>query len=261
MTSAYQKARNHVPLNYRLEAKLENLQIRRSDYLVTHSNGHARTLETELGIKRTKFKIIPIGIPITKKRNQYRSDKSKNNIEVLFVGRLENRKGIDILISAIPKIIQKNSSISFNIIGSDPMNIKESYKSNQLFKNHVQFLGKVSSSALENRYQKCDIFVAPSRYESFGIVFVEAMKFSKPVIGTNVGGIPDIVSNNKNGYLIEPECVEALVNTVIKLAGSFELRKEMGREGRKRVVDLFSTNAMCIQSTNYYQSILSKKVF
>ena len=81
------------------------------------------------------------------------------------------------------------------------------------------------------RYLKCDIFVAPSRYESFGIVFVEAMKFSKPVIGTNVGGIPDIVLSNKNGYLIEPESVEALVNAVIKLAGSFELRKEMGREG------------------------------
>ena len=257
MTSAYQKARNRVPLNYRLEAKLENLQIRRSDYLVTHSNGHARTLETELGIKRTKFKIIPIGIPITKKRSEYHSDKSKINIEVLFVGRLENRKGIDILITAIPKIIRKNSSISFNIIGSDPMNLKESYKSNQLFKNHVQFLGKVSSSELENRYKKCDIFVAPSRYESFGIVFVEAMKFSKPVIGTNVGGIPDIVLNNKNGYLIEPESVEALVNAVIKLAGSFELRKEMGREGRKRVMENFSTQAMCIQSVEYYKAALS----
>jgi glycosyltransferase involved in cell wall biosynthesis len=257
MTSAYQKARNRVPLNYRLEAKLENLQIRRSDYLVTHSNGHARTLETELGIKRTNFKIIPIGIPITKKRSEYHSDKSKINIEVLFVGRLENRKGIDILITAIPKIIQKNSSISFNIIGSDPMNLKESYKSNQLFKNHVQFLGKVSSSELENRYKKCDIFVAPSRYESFGIVFVEAMKFSKPVIGTNVGGIPDIVLNNKNGYLIEPESVEALVNAVIKLAGSFELRKEMGRKGRKRVMENFSTQAMTIQSVEYYKAALS----
>ena len=126
-----------------------------------------------------------------------------------------------------------------------------------MFKNHVQFLGKVSSSELENRYKKCDIFVAPSRYESFGIVFVEAMKFSKPVIGTNVGGIPDIVLNNKNGYLIEPESVEALVNAVIKLAGSFELRKEMGRESRKRVMENFSTQAMTIQSVEYYKAALS----
>ena len=261
MTSAYENARIDVPINYQLEAKFENLQIRRSDHIVTHSNGHAKTLETELGIKGKKFKVIPIGIPIAEKGHEYHSLKSKNKIEVLFVGRLENRKGIDILLSAIPKIIRKNSTIRFKIIGSDPMNLKESYKSNELFNDYVQFLGNVSSSVLEDKFKECDIFVAPSRYESFGIVFIEAMKFSKPVVGTNIGGIPDIILNNKNGYLIEPESVEALVNAVLKLAESVELRKVMGKEGRKRVVDLFSTNAMCTQSINYYQSILSKKGF
>lgn len=261
MSSAYENARIDVPINYQLEAKLENLQIKRSDYLVTHSNGHAKTLETELGIKGKKFKVIPIGIPIADKGHEYHSLKSKNKIEVLFVGRLENRKGIDILLSAIPKIIRKNSAIRFKIIGSDPMDLKKSYKSNELFNDNVQFLGNVSSSVLEDKLKECDIFVAPSRYESFGIVFIEAMKFSKPVVGTNIGGIPDIILNNKNGYLIEPESIEALVNAVIKLAESVELRKVMGKEGRKRVVDLFSTNAMCTQSINYYQSILSKKGF
>jgi len=256
MTSAYEKARIDVPINYKLEAKLENLQIRRSDYLVTHSKRHAQELERELGISHKNFKLIPHGIPIPQKFKTSNKPKIKN-LKVLFVGRLERRKGIDVLLEAIPIVLSKIDNVIFSIIGSDPEGFSKSFFQNNELRNHVYFTGRISERELLSAYEECDIFVAPSYYESFGLIYLEAMSFAKPTIGTKAGGIPDIIVDNNTGRLIEPGDVQALAEAIIQLAQSPEMRLKMGTNGRNRVEALFSTRAMSESTVEHFQEFLS----
>ena len=88
--------------------------------------------------------------------------------------------------------------------------------------------------ALDFYYENCDVFVAPSRYESFGIIYLEAMKFSKPVIACDSGGTPGVVSDGKTGILVKPGDFYTLAMAVIKLSNNPVLRKKMKR-GRTRL--------------------------
>ena len=256
MKSAYLNAKLPVSLNYQIEAKFEYKQIIRSDSLVTHSKSHAIELENELGISNQGFKIIPHGIPTYSNHIPVSENK---NINILFVGRLERRKGIDVLLKAIPLVFKSNEYISFHIIGADPLKLGSFFSSNLNIKEKVNFLGKVPNDQLKKAYQKCDIFVAPSYYESFGLIFAEAMAYGKPVIGTNVGGIPDVVEHNTNGILVTPGDQNELAEAILKLANSSKLRVSMGNAGRKRVKEKFSIPEMASNSVKLYEEVLSKK--
>jgi glycosyltransferase involved in cell wall biosynthesis len=260
MASSYKNAKLAVPLNYRIESKLEYQQIMRSDSLITHSKGHSRELEKELGISRNRIETIPIGIPIpiSITDNQVLAA-SNSKVEVLFVGRLERRKGIEVLLKAIPLALKSNGFLVFTIIGSDPSGFKDSFLEYSKVNDQVKFTGKVSKDELSSAYQICDIFVAPSYYESFGIIFTEAMSRGKPVIGTNVGGIPDIVSHNKDGILVPPGNEIDLAAAIIRLADSPKLRSSMGLAGRKKMKENFSVTEMTKRSVQYYEEVLSGK--
>src|SRR5690606_10653103 len=88
----------------------------------------------------------------------------------------------------------------------------------------IRLHGYVSDEELAQLYEECDIFVAPSRYESFGLIFIEAMAHAKPVVGTNVGGIPEIIRNGENGFLFKNEDVKDLTEKIQRLVSDPDLR-------------------------------------
>ena len=258
MASSYRNAKLAVSINYRIESRLEYQQIVRSDSLITHTIAHSVELENEIGVSHKNFKIISHGIPIPPL--QIKTNKSEW-ISVLFVGRLERRKGIEVLIKAIPLVLKSNCTVLFKIIGADADGISDSYSSDSEIRQNIQFLGKVKNDELINAYQNCDIFVAPSYYESFGLIYAEAMAWGKPVIGTKVGGIPDVVEDNKNGILVPPGNEIELASAIIRLADSHELRSSMGLAGRKRIKENFSVEEMARRSVQHYGELLSGKKY
>jgi glycosyltransferase involved in cell wall biosynthesis len=258
MASSYRNAKITASINYQIESRFEYQQIMCGDSLVTHSRSHSLELQNELEISHENFKIISHGIPIPP--SQLITNKSEF-ISVLFVGRLERRKGIEVLLKAIPLVLKSNCSVLFKIIGADADGIADSYSSNSEISEKVQFFGRVKNEELINAYQNCDIFVAPSYYESFGLIFAEAMAWGKPVIGTNVGGIPDVVEHNKNGILVPSGNEIELASAIIRLADSHELRSSMGVEGRKRVQENFSVTEMTKRSVQHYEEVLSEKKY
>ena len=81
--------------------------------------------------------------------------------------------------------------------------------------SNIQFEGRVDNEILRDAYAGCDIFVAPSRFESFGLIFLEAMREGKPVIGCLAGGMPEVVTQNVNGLLVEPNDADALLKAIL----------------------------------------------
>ena len=114
-------------------------------------------------------------------------------------------------------------------------------KCSNLAKNlKVKFVGKVSNKEVVDFYNASDIVIVPSLEEPFGRVVIEAMACKKPVIGTNVGGIPEIIVDKQTGFLIPPKNPEYLEKSILTLIENKKLRRSMGKEGYKRVLNKFT---------------------
>lgn len=165
------------------------------------------------------------------------------DLRVLFVGRLEARKGIDLLLSIAPDVLRQFPNVQLDVVGNDQLpgpngiTYRQAFESQDLppdIAQRIVFHGEVEGKHLRGFYKSCDVFVAPSRYESFGIVFVEAMMFAKPVIGCRAGGMLEIIVDGETGLLAEPGDAASLRDTLTRLIFDADLRARMGRAGRLR---------------------------
>lgn len=184
-----------------------------------------------------------------------------NKINILFLGRLERRKGIDILLRAALNICEKHSNVQFTIAGNNDIEfengktIVEKLKVDlQRFENQILFTGEVSDEEKIRLLKNSDIFVAPSRYESFGLVFLEAMQYFNAIIGTNVGGVKEIIDNNKNGILVEKENIKELERALLTCINDSELREKFATSARLKYDKKFTVDRMVEKTLDYYLS-------
>ena len=254
MKQAFENYSELPDLNYRLAARFEELQIKKSDCLVTHTQNHAVSVAQLLSLNPARFQIIPHSIRREEPAASPISNKT-DKVNILFVGRLEERKGFDILVQTIPIIIDKSPNVVVHICGEGGLLELAKDKLNR-FRKRVFFHGYQSRASLDNFYFECDIFVAPSRYESFGLIYLEAMYFGKPIVACNSGGTPEVVKDNETGILVKPGDHLELVNSILTLVKNSGLRKKFGSAGKSRLKDLFSLDQM-IQSTvdHYYKAL------
>jgi len=252
-------------------AELECEFLRMASAVISNSRGSVRTLREIYGIDPDGIlhHVAPYGIvPVRDEEVPEHEARPTEDPTVLFVGRLEGRKGILDLFEAIPQILRQAPKTRFQIAGSD--NSREDgfhaihgmdYPSyfNKEFSSCVgqtEFLGFVDERQLQRLYRDCDVFVAPSHYESFGLIYLEAMNYARPVIGCRSGGPEDIIVDGKTGFLTPPQDVPALANAIIRLVMSPERRSEMGRSGRQRLIERFSHIAMAREFVEVYKMLL-----
>lgn len=156
-------------------------------------------------------------------------------IAVLFVGRLEARKGIDVLLAAATVALARNPRLEFWIAGDASHTLADGLTAEQTFRAYappavldaVLFLGVVSDDALLWLLANCSMVAIPSRFESYGLVAIEAMMFGKPVVASCVGGLVELVRHNRNGLLIPVEDHDVLAGAIVQLAGDRGLRDRL----------------------------------
>jgi len=174
------------------------------------------------------------------------------DLRILFVGRLERRKGIDVLLDIIPSLLTRHPFLHFDIVGNDAIpgpdgvtTYRAAFEaaSSEEVRTRVRFYGEVTEEQLRGFYRSCDIFVAPSRFESFGQIFVEAMIFGKPTLGCRAGGMMEVIEPDKTGLLAEPGDPVSLSSCLDRLISSPSLRASFGENGRHRYEQLFSIEA------------------
>jgi glycosyltransferase involved in cell wall biosynthesis len=170
--------------------------------------------------------------------------------KVLFLSRWAARKGISYLIKAIPKIMKK-TDVHFVFAGEcrNPRLLKSLF-------NKCTFLGYITNEKIPSLYASSDIFLLPSLYENFPICLLEAMSSESAVIGTNVGGIPELITNEKNGLIIKPKSTNDIIESVIRLVENPQLRKEFGREARIAVEKQFTWEKIAIKTKEQYQKVI-----
>jgi glycosyltransferase involved in cell wall biosynthesis len=239
---------------------LELELMSRSDAVRSISAAIRRDIESAYRFKFEEDRIFvqPLGMSDA---GEVSSEPSVVGREVLFVGRLEPRKGIDVLLDAIPEVLKRYPDASFRIVGDDTLfgsagkTYKQSFLESEAGRRHspnVHFEGRLDDDALRAAYARCDLFVAPSRFESFGLVFLEAMRAGKPVIGCDAGGMPEIIEQGINGLVVPVDDSRALAQAIIQLLGSDEQRASMGAAGRAMFLDRFTSERMAKGSEAIY---------
>lgn len=189
-------------------------------------------------------------------------------LTVLYVGRLEKRKGVLDLFHAIPTVLARVPAARFVLAGADN-SAHDGFRQRTgldyptyFARQHpelaerVTFLGSVDDARLQALYQACDLFVAPSLYESFGLIYLEAMNYAKPVVGCAAGGVPEVVAHGETGLLVAPEAPAALAEALITLLGAPARLREMGLAGRRRLLEKFTHLEMARRFADAYRQAI-----
>lgn len=187
-----------------------------------------------------------------------REEFTDGKINILFVGRLERRKGLAYLLNACANI--KRSFPNFRLIVVGPGTVLrlryEKLVEDMSLTNNVVFTGFVSSAELPSYYRSADIFCAPATGgESFGIVLLEAMACGKPIVATNIQGYASVLANGDEGLLVPPRDEESLADALLSLLHNKSLRLLMGNKGLVKA-EKYSWLNITRQVMNYYNVLL-----
>lgn len=175
---------------------------------------------------------------------------------IIFVGAIRRLKGTDVLLNAVSIVKKSIPDICVYIAGSG---IEETDMKNMVEKmnlvDNVKFLGHVQKKYIYPYIRSTDVLILPSRYETFGIVLLEAMVCSRPIVASNIGGIPYVVEDGKTGLLFESGNVTDLAEKIIILLKDEKLRKKMGNAGRKNA-DKFKWETIAMRTFLTYRNIV-----
>ena len=162
---------------------------------------------------------------------------------ILSICRLVPRKGLDLVIQAMPHVVKERPDVIYLVGGTGPDEHRLKSMARELgLTDKVRFLGRIPDERMAHYYSLGDVFVMPAGsnppdVEGFGIVFLEANACETAVIGSRTGGIPDAVIHGETGYLIEENDRKQLESYLLKLLNDEDLADRMGKKGRKRILE------------------------
>ena len=158
--------------------------------------------------------------------------------DIIFIGRFQKLKGLDILLNAFSLVARKNANFTLAIIGSFSKD-EQKYCLNLVqeeIRKNIQFLGLIEHEKLPEFINASKIVVVPSRYESFSLPALEAVACGVPVVAFSVGGIPEIIGK-ENGILVERVAAEDLASSIMNARKSDDLKESAMRDAPKRAIN------------------------
>ncbi|MBI4570553.1 MAG: glycosyltransferase [Chloroflexi bacterium] len=218
---------------------------RNADRIVVAGRDELQQLVRLYGADAARIALVPCGVnldlfqPVEKGDARRQLGLGDGDRILLFVGRIEPLKGVDILLGAAAQI-ESASDCFVIVIGGDSTARNEVAHLRSLavqlgIAERVMFLGAVDHERLPMFYSAADVCVVPSFYESFGLVALEAMACGTPVVASRVGGLAGTVRDGETGYLIPWRCPEPFAERIELLLGNEELRSAFGRSAREAV--------------------------
>lgn len=240
---------------------IQNFTLKHSSFVTVNSSA------TEMEIKRRfpnidKIYKIPMGVDFSKFRKRKAIMGSyKGKKIILFVGRLSKQKGIEYLIKAMPNVIKKVKNAKLLIIGEGQTKPElERLKNEVNLKDSIEFLGSQPREKLIDYYNLSDVVVLPALSdktgtEGLGLVLLEAMATKTAVIGSNIGGIKDIIEDNKTGLRVEQKNPDSLAKAIIKILENNNLRNRFSANGQKFVYKNYSWKTITDRFKDLYGKI------
>ncbi|MEX0594547.1 MAG: glycosyltransferase [Patescibacteria group bacterium] len=271
--------KKHSPDNdfFRKRISWEKKIAQLSDSVLSTSPYEREDITKYYGVSSHNIAVIPAGIdaktyyPINKSVARRTIQRPADEKIVLYVGRIEWRKGIGTLISALAKVIEAKkidtSNLKLLIVGRTVGPEKKEVKRLKQLAQHlgiaerIIYTGSKDASQLRHYYSAADVCVVPSYYEPFGIVPLEAMACGTPVIASKVGGLRYTVKNKKAGLLVPPRNPKGLSRAINNILGNEDhYIKSVSQYARDVVLKEFVWPAVAKEASNLYKKIINKRL-
>lgn len=220
----------------------------------------------DITLPRDRVAKIYHGVPSVgpPKTVQVRPSEAGHPLEVLFVGRLEARKGIETLLSAVPRVAAEVRDVRFTVVGDDSVasprgaTYREEFISSWAggeFGSLVTFEGVLDDAELAQRYRRADVAVVPSLFESFGLVALEAMRVGTPVVASDTSALREVIGSDGAGVLVPPADPQLLSDAVVQLLRDPHRRARIGRAGYERFLARFTDDRMIDELEAFYERL------
>ncbi len=182
---------------------------------------------------------------------------SKCMRKVLCPGRLHPSKGQDVLLRALPQVLQAEPGVEVVFAGAGPERARLERLAEELgVSGRVRFAGALERPRLLAEMAEAAVCVVPSLSEAFGLVNIESMAMGTPVVASRVGGIPEIVRDGVDGFLFEAGNSEELASCLIRLLGDDRLRDEMGGNARERFLAEFESTRVAKRQADWLEEMV-----
>lgn len=222
--------------------KLEAYELNKINHFISISDYNVKMIENNL----KKTFIIPNGID----SKWFNIEKKIVPGRLLFVGRISPVKGLEFLLHTLRTVVETKKYIELHIAGSINDRIYFEKISRLIvdldLTSNVKFIGQLNDTQLLKAYSECELFILPSKRETQGIVLLESMASGTPIIATNVGGIPNIIKDGYNGFLVEYGDINELNKKIHLLLND------------KNLYNLFTKNGQTL-SKKYLWNLISKE--
>jgi glycosyltransferase involved in cell wall biosynthesis len=229
--------------------------LRRAEWIITSSE-HLR--DRHLASVRAKCSTITPGVDTS----LFTPRTPPATGQILFVGGVgpaDAHKGLDTLLEAFGRLAGIHPRARLRIAGGGDSRARHQQARDAGIADRVEFLGRLSQSELREAYAEADMVCLPTRNDSSPLVLLEAMASSRPVVSTPVGGIPHMVSDGVEGYLVGSGGSTALAARLSALLDDPVLAQRMGGQGRKRVLESFSWEGQVTRTDNLFAAIVAGK--
>jgi len=226
-------------------SQLRRQALRKSNLIITPTENTASHVSLHQQIPRDRVRVLPWALDPefetlagTNSQAEVPANFPQGRV-ILSVGRWmsdERYKGMDTLISVLPRLLHEWTDLQLVLIGEgDDQPWLEQIAEQRGVRKRVTFLSKLTYPQVAACYSACEIFALPSRGEGFGLVYLEAMARGKPVIGGAHGGAPEVIEDGKTGYLVQHGDAPELATSIETLLADPSLAREMGARGRERL--------------------------
>ncbi len=233
-----------------------SLLLRSAHAVTVNSRYLGRELISQYGVRQDRIHVVHSAAQVTGS-SAYQSTIKQNASPRLFcVAHIRPLKGQAVLIEALSHL--RNESPKLSLVGETKDNKYEQELRALIaqlgLSDRVQFVGRLEGDDLVKMYASADICVVPSLYEAYGIVVQEAMSFGVSVVASNVGSIPEQLTDGVEGILVPPGDSKALADALRRLIASPQLRAWMGEQGRRRAAELPTWDQVC---ERFYRALLT----
>ena len=214
------------------------------------------------GIEKSKIDVIPNGIDLKKfevktKKNMFKRKYGINGHMVLFVGQARGRKGPEYLVMSAKKVLKRFPDTTIVFVGYRMNKELEELAMREGVSDNIKFIGYVSERDKIAAYRDADVFVLPTNYEGFGIVYIEAMACGTPIVTTDTPGISEIVKPERNGLLVKPKNPDSLAKGIIRILENRNLRSAISRNNKKDA-NYYSWQNIARKVKTIYESLLNR---
>jgi glycogen(starch) synthase len=241
----------------RFQMALERYSVRHADFVLPVSAERVLHYRAAFGVDSVKIGCLVSGIAMPEQPDaDTRARQAERGITILYLGRIELRKGCDVLFDALKIVHRQQPSVRVTFVGPIASDMKHAFaaflEETTLW---VQYLGAVPQEQVIDYLRQGDMIVLPSRFETLPRILIEALAAGVPQVASSANGIPEIVEHGVTGLIVDPITPETFAEAMIRMSSSPELRALMSQRSRERALAHFDINAVMEKQVRVYRAL------